>query len=144
MGSIENGVYTLIYAPRQLATAIDKTPGSGVSLLPETGNPGEQDWIVEKLSNGNITIRNLRSKLYLSFEGEPHPNKLIQTLPTKREWSIKLSEESSPNFHIVVPNADSGGRELAFDMSSLPDFPPLTALLPLKPGSEAWRFQIHH
>lgn len=45
MSHIDNGVYIIISGRggRQLATTIDKTPGSAVNILPETGNPGEQD-----------------------------------------------------------------------------------------------------
>lgn len=113
-------------------------------VLPPTGTPGEQEWEVEGLSNGRVTIKNLRSHTYLSYDGRPEVNKPLGGFPEAREWDLRQSSEPR-TFHIVVPGGPVDGNELAADLSLLRIFPPMTALRPLEPGNvqQAWRFESH-
>jgi hypothetical protein len=129
----------------QLLTLLDGSsePKTPVVLLPPTGNPGEQEWQVEVLKNGNCTIRNLRGKTYLGFDGDPEPNKPICGFPDAREWALYQSAEPF-TFHIVVPGGPIDGEELAVDLSLLRIFPPRIALRPLEVSNmrQAWRLQF--
>jgi hypothetical protein len=118
-------------------------PKTPVVLLPPTGNPGEQDWQLEGLSNGNCTIRNLRSGTYLAFDGDPEANKPVVGFPEPREWALYQSEQPR-TFHLVVPGGPIDGAELAVDLSPLRIFPPRIALRPLDVNDlrQAWTFEF--
>ncbi|MGW2050899.1 hypothetical protein ACWCPF_37880, partial [Streptomyces sp. NPDC001858] len=83
MAPVPNGVYMIARPGEQLLTMLEGSsqPKTPVVLLPPTGNPGEQEWQLEVLSNGNCTIRNLRSETYLSFDGAPETNKPVVGYP---------------------------------------------------------------
>ncbi len=146
MAPVPNGVYAISRPNEQLLTLLGgaREPGAQVVVLPPTGNPGEQEWQVEGLSNGNVTIRNLRSGTYLGYDGAPEKMKLLGGFEEPREWALRQSSEPF-TFHIVVPGGPVEGTELAADLSLLLVFPPLTALMPLEGGNvgQAWRFQFH-
>ncbi|KJY24378.1 hypothetical protein VR46_42485 [Streptomyces sp. NRRL S-444] len=136
----------------QLLTLLDgaSEPKTPVVLLPPTGNPGEQEWQLEKLSNGNCTIRNgictirnLRSETYVSYDGDPETNKPVVGYPEPREWALYQSDQPH-TFHVVVPGGPVDGVELALDLSLLRIFPPRIALRPLDVSdrSQAWTFEF--
>lgn len=118
-------------------------PKTPVVLLPPTGNPGEQEWQLEDLSNGTCTIRNLRSETYLSYDGDPEVNKPVVGFPEPREWTLYQSAEPH-TFHVVVPGGPVDGVELALDLSLLRIFPPRIALRPLDVNDQrqAWTFRF--
>ncbi|MFE3110066.1 hypothetical protein ACFXKJ_26165 [Kitasatospora indigofera] len=139
---IPNGPYGIAKRGEQLLTLNDsKAPAV---VLPPTGQPGEQEWHVESLSNGNVTIRNLRHETYLSFDGVPEINKMLRGSSQATEWQLRQSAEPQ-TFHVVVPGGPVDGVELAVDLSLLRIFPPMTALRPLEPErlDQAWRFEFH-
>ncbi|MFE9636886.1 hypothetical protein [Streptomyces sp. NPDC006463] len=98
---------------------------------------------MEVLSNGNCTIRNLRSETYLSYDGDPEMNKLVVGFPEPREWALYKSARPH-TFHVVVPGGPVEGVELALDLSLLRIFPPRMALRALEVGDQgqAWTFQF--
>lgn len=113
MSHIPDGVYAIFYGGRvELVTAFDPRPGSRVNIYPPDGNPAEQNvsdlkmfecsdlslhyiikWAVENLPNGNITITNKQSGLYLSYEGSPEDNKPIILSEDRREWRLQYPAE---------------------------------------------------
>ncbi|MCW2870118.1 RICIN domain-containing protein [Actinacidiphila oryziradicis] len=145
MAAVPNGTYAIARPGEQLLTmeggsAEPKTPAV---LLPPTGTPGEQEWSLEGLSNGNYTIRNLESGTYLGFDGDPEVNKPVGGYAERREWA--LYQSSAPHtFHLVVPGGPIDGEELAADLSMLRIFPPRIALRPLDVGDkrQAWTFEL--
>ncbi|WP_153808480.1 hypothetical protein [Nocardia sp. SYP-A9097] len=99
---------------------------------------------MDVLTNGNITLRNLRNQQYLGYETDPQLNMHVGSFPEAREWSIYPSAQPF-TFHIVVPGGPIDGIELALDNSLLRIFPPRLALRPLEVSvvQQAWRFQFH-
>lgn len=146
MAPVPNGVYALTRQNEQLLTLPDgsSSPGTPAVLLPPTGNPGEQEWEVQGVSNGNVTIRNLRGGTYLGFDGDPKPNSMVEGRPEAREWVLYQSGEPFA-FHVVVPGGPVDGEELTLDLSLLRIFPPRLALRPLDSGDmrQAWKFEYH-
>ncbi|MGW1781759.1 hypothetical protein ACWCQQ_21805 [Streptomyces sp. NPDC002143] len=142
MAPIPNGPYGISRRNEQLLTLLDdKAPAV---VLPPTGQPGEQEWHIEALSNDNVTIMNLRHETYLSFDGVPEINKMLRGSSQATEWQLRQSAEPH-TFHIVVPGGPIDGVELTVDLSLLRIFPPMTALRPLEPENlqQAWRFEFH-
>ena len=141
---VPNGTYAITRPGEQMLTMEggSSEPKTPVVLLPPTGNPGEQEWQLEKLGNGNCTMRNLRSGTYLSFDSDPEANKPVAGFPEAREWALYQSAQPGI-FHIVVPGGPVDGQELALDLSLLRIFPPRLALRPLDVGNarQAWMFQ---
>ncbi|MGW7611760.1 hypothetical protein ACWGKW_31790 [Streptomyces sp. NPDC054766] len=144
MTPVPNGTYAITRPGEQMLTMEggSSEPKTPVVLLPPTGSPGEQEWQLETLSNGNCTMRNLRSGTYLSFDSDPEVNKPVAGFPGAREWVLYQSERPY-TFHIVVPGGPVDGQELALDLSLLRIFPPRLALRPLDVGNarQAWMFQ---
>ncbi|GGO93122.1 RICIN domain-containing protein [Wenjunlia tyrosinilytica] len=145
MAPVPNGLYTIARPGEQLLTleggsAEPKTPAL---LLPPTGSPGEQEWSLEGLTNGNCTIRNLKSGTYLGFDGDPEVNKPVGGFTEPCEWALYQSSQPR-TFHLVVPGGPVDGEELAVDLSLLRIFPPRIALRPLDVANarQAWMFQF--
>ncbi|GAA2625750.1 hypothetical protein GCM10010425_22910 [Streptomyces spororaveus] len=131
MAPVPNGTYTITRPPEQLLTMLEGAPEpkTPVVLLPPTGNPGEQEWQLEKLSNGNYTIRNLRSETYLSYDGDPETNKPVVGYPEPREWALYQSEEPH-TFRVVVPGGPVDGMGIWRGLDS-PDLEMRTVRTPL-------------
>lgn len=145
MAPVPSGTYQITRPGEQLLTMEGgaSEPKTPVVVLPPTGTPGEQEWQLEVLSNGNCTIRNLGSETYLSFDGEPEVNKPVVGYPEPREWALYQSAQPFA-FHVVVPGGPVDGEELALDLSLLRIFPPRVALRPLEVQDQrqAWRLQF--
>lgn len=145
MAPVPSGPYQITRPGEQLLTLEDGSsePKTPVVLLPPTGTPGEQEWQVEVLGNGNVTIRNLRGGTYLAFDGDAEVNKPVAGFPEAREWALYQSAEPF-TFHVVVPGGPVDGVELALDLGLLRIFPPRIALRPLDVNEhrQAWRFQF--
>ncbi|WRZ93630.1 hypothetical protein OHB54_34075 [Streptomyces sp. NBC_01007] len=145
MTPVPNGIYSITRPGEQLLTVMggSSEPKTPVVLLPPTGNPGEQEWQLESLANGNCTMRNLRSQTYLAFDADPEINKPIGGFSEPREWALYQSAQPG-TFHIVVPGGPVDGEELALDLSLLRIFPPRLALRPLDVNNarQAFRFQF--
>ncbi|WP_405386284.1 hypothetical protein OG596_01635 [Streptomyces sp. NBC_01102] len=142
MAQIPNGAYSIAKRNEQNLTLHDaKAPAV---ILPPTGQPGEQEWHVETLPNGNVTIKNLRHDTYLSYDGLPEVNNMLRGSSQATEWRLQQAAEPFA-FHIVVPGGPVDATELAADLSLLRIFPPMTALRPLEPNDlgQAWRFGFH-
>ncbi|WP_331767775.1 hypothetical protein [Embleya sp. NBC_00896] len=142
MATIPNGTYGIVKPGEQNLTLSEaKAP---VVVLPPTGQPGEQEWHVQSLSDGNVTIKNLRHDTYLSYDGVPEVNKMLRGSSQETPWQLRQSAQPH-TFHIVVPGGPVDGVELAADLSLLRIFPPMTALRPLQPQelNQAWHFQFH-
>ncbi|MFJ2780994.1 MULTISPECIES: hypothetical protein [unclassified Kitasatospora] len=142
MAPVPNGVYAIARPGEQLLTL--QGPKDNVILLPPTGEPGEQEWQVDGLDNGNVHIRNLRQQSYLGYEGPPRVNTQVQGVPEPKEWALYQSSEPS-TFFVVVPGGPVEGVELAVDLSLLKIIPHRIALRPLEVGDQgqAWRFEFH-
>ena len=95
LAPVPNGAYMITRPGEQMLTMEggSSEPKTPVVLLPPTGNPGEQEWQMEELSNGNCTIRNLRSGTYLAFDGDPEMNKPVVGFPEPREWALYQSAQ---------------------------------------------------
>ncbi|KAH9988937.1 hypothetical protein BJV77DRAFT_1019274 [Russula vinacea] len=139
---LEDGFYTIVKNTREVATLQSVHPGTDVVLLPPSVDhaPG-QHWEVTRESNGNYTITN--GGFYLSFEGEPKRGNRIRVYPEAREWSLYKAAEPDA-YHVVVPGGPvDHGRELAFDVSPLKIYPPVTDLnyLNVADQKQAWEFR---
>ncbi len=141
MAPAPNGVYAISRPGEQLLTLMGAKEAA--VILPPNGNPGEQEWAVESLSNGNVTIRNLKEQTYLGYDGDPSSNMPTMGRSEPQEWALYQSAEPFA-FHIVVPGGPVDGTELALDMSLLRIFPPRLALRPLDVSNQrqAWRLQF--
>ncbi|MFI6847872.1 hypothetical protein OG535_04735 [Kitasatospora sp. NBC_00085] len=142
MAPVPNGVYAISKPQEQLVTLME--PKDLAMLLPPTGNPGEQEWEVQGLDDGNVTIKNLRHGTYLTYDSDPNVNEMIMGSTEPRPWALYQAAEPF-SFHVVVPGGPIEGTELALDMSLLRIFPPRLALRPLEVGNQrqAWRFNFH-
>lgn len=136
------GVYAISKPRDQLLTL--EAPEGPVIVLPPIGEPGVQEWSLRSLSNGNVTLQNLREGTYAGYEGAPQVNKPVVGRPTPTEWVLRQSAEPFA-FHVVVPGGPIDGIELALDLSLLLIYPPRTALRPYRPEDQrqAWRFEFH-
>ncbi|KJY28307.1 hypothetical protein, partial [Streptomyces sp. NRRL S-495] len=123
----------------QLITLME--PKDLAMLLPPTGEPGQQEWQVEGLADGNVTIKNLRHGTYLTYDSDPNINEMIMGSTEPRPWALYQASEPFA-FHIVVPGGPIEGYELALDLSLLRIFPPRLALRPLEVNDrrQAWKF----
>ncbi|MFF2040504.1 hypothetical protein ACFVVX_08770 [Kitasatospora sp. NPDC058170] len=142
MAPVPNGVYAIGKPEEQLLTLMGAK--EFVVLLPPTGNPGDQEWQVEALDNGNVRIRSLRHETFLGYDEDPIVNAQVKGSAEPREWALYQAAEPF-TFHVVVPGGPIDGVELALDLSLLRIFPPRTALRPLDVDDQqqAWRFQFH-
>lgn len=144
LNSVPNGTWVITRPGEQMLTMEGgvSEPKTPVVLLPPTGSPGEQEWQLENLGNGNCVMRNVSSGTYLSFDTDPEVNKPVAGFPEAREWVLYQGERPHA-FHIVVPGGPVDGYELALDLGLLRIFPPRLALRPLEIGNarQAWMFQ---
>ncbi|MRH89637.1 hypothetical protein GFY24_19680 [Nocardia sp. SYP-A9097] len=144
MAQIPVGVYAISRPNEQLITVLDNELPTMAMALPPTGQPGEQEWVVEEQPNGNVTLRNLRNMGYLGVDDDPQVN--LPVLGLGKQWEWALYQSAMPfAFHIVVPGGPIDGTELALDFSLLRIYPPRLALRPLDVNNpwQAWRFQFH-
>ncbi|KQV13670.1 hypothetical protein [Kitasatospora sp. Root107] len=141
MAPVPTGVYAITKPGEQMLT-LQEGKGDAV-ILPPTGEPGEQEWQVEALGNGNVHIRNLKHGTYLGYGDEPNVNAPVKGSTEMCEWALYQSAQPF-TFHVVVPGGPIDGAELALDASLLRIFPPRTALRPLEVGDQrqAWRFEF--
>ncbi|GAB4587436.1 hypothetical protein [Nocardia sp. IFM 10818] len=141
MAPLPNGVYGIGRPVNQLCTLLGSEPGAPALLLPPTGNPGEQDWELEVLANGNVTLRNVKAQLYLGVDGDLIPGLAVTGTLKACEWALYQSAVSFA-FHIVVPGGPIGGVELALDLNLLQITPPRIGLRALDVNDQwqAWRF----
>ncbi|MEU6236756.1 hypothetical protein [Kitasatospora sp. NPDC047058] len=142
MAPLPNGVYAVTKPNGQLLTLSGvKDP---VVVLPPGGEPGEQEWELEALDNGNVRLRNLRHPAYAGYDGPPQENTEVIGSGEPREWALYQAAGRN-TFHVVVPGGPVDGRELALDFSVLDIFPPRTALRPLDVDDrqQAWTFEFH-
>jgi hypothetical protein len=146
MAPVPNGVYAIARPQDQLLTLMggSKESGEPVVLLPPTGNPGEQEWEVQGVGDATVTIRNLKNRMYVGFDGDPKPNSQVSGCSEPQEWTL-LQILDSQVFHIVAPGGPVDGEELALDLSLLRIFPPRLALRPLEASNprQAWTFEFH-
>lgn len=139
--ALHGGVYAISRPSEQLLTLQRTESAAPIVVLPPTGEPGTQEWEVQRLDNGNVTIRNLASQTYLGYDAGPQR---IDHLPEPKEWSL-IPAADPFTYYIVVPNGPIDGTELALDLSMLRIFPPTVALQPLETSSQgqAWKFEFH-
>ncbi|MFF2348700.1 hypothetical protein ACFVVL_02845 [Kitasatospora sp. NPDC058115] len=142
MAPVHNGVYAIAKPDEQLLTL--QAAKEFVVVLPPTGEPGEQEWEVSGLDNGNVVIRNLRHQSHLGLDGPPEVNQQVRGTVEAFEWALYQAAEPF-SFHVVLPGGPVDGQELALDLSVLDIFPQRTALRPLEVQDQrqAWLFQSH-
>ncbi|MGW4898449.1 hypothetical protein ACWEQL_40370 [Kitasatospora sp. NPDC004240] len=142
MTPVHDGVYAIAKSDEQLLTL--QAGKEFVVLLPPTGEPGEQEWQVSGVANGNVVIKNLRHGSYIGLDGPVEENQQVRGTAEPFEWVLRQSAERF-TFHVVVPGGPVDGRELALDLSVLDIFPQRTALRPLEVNDQgqAWLFQFH-
>ncbi|WP_441247707.1 hypothetical protein [Kitasatospora sp. McL0602] len=142
MASVPNGVYAITKRNEQMITLID--PKDLATLLPPTGESGQQEWQVEGRADGNVTIKNLAHGTYLTYDSDPNVNEMIMGSTEPRPWALYQAAEPFA-FHVVVPGGPIEGDELALDLSLLRIFPPRLALRPLEVNDQrqVWRFESH-
>ncbi|MFF8772287.1 hypothetical protein [Kitasatospora sp. NPDC015120] len=142
MAPVKSGVYAITKPDEQLLTL--QASKEFVVVLPPTGEPGEQEWEVSGLDNGNVVIRNLRHGDYVGLDGPPEENQQVRGTDEAFEWALYQAAEPS-SFHVVLPGGPVGGQELALDLSVLDIFPQRTALRPLevRDQRQAWLFEAH-
>lgn len=138
MASVPDGVYWVSFTGEQLLSPLGSggNPGMPTVLLPPTGEPGLQQWQVQRTDNGTSTIRNLRTGMYLGFDGDPDQYEMARLYPEPREWQLTAGGE--PNtFTIGVPDTD-----MRLGLSLLRIWPPHLALMPsLGDEYQAWTFR---
>ncbi|MEU5158752.1 hypothetical protein AB0G74_03970 [Streptomyces sp. NPDC020875] len=137
-----DGVYAIGRPEEELLTLLE--PRDSVVVLHPVGQPGDQEWQLRTLANGNVTLRNLRRNTYAGYEGDPRRGRFVVGTDRPVEWSLRQSAEPY-TFHVVVPGGPVDGAELALDLSPLLIYPPRTALAELRPYDvrQAWRFHFH-
>ncbi|KDQ08428.1 carbohydrate-binding module family 13 protein [Botryobasidium botryosum FD-172 SS1] len=144
MSQIPPGPYHIQKHGGQLITFTDAENGAPALLLPPSGNPKDQEWQVQRASDGGYTFKNTQTGKYLGFEGPPEVNKLIVTTDEPKEWELRQSNGPF-TFFLVVPGGPVGPGELIIDLSDLLIFPPRLALRPVQSSnSAAWQFQSLH
>ncbi|WP_395297446.1 hypothetical protein ACF9IK_31375 [Kitasatospora hibisci] len=141
MTPVHDGVYAIAKPDEQLLTL--QAAKEFVVLLAPTGEPGEQDWEVSGVANGNVVIKNLRHDSYIGLDGPAEVNQQARGTVEPFEWELRQAAQRFA-FHIVVPGGPVEGRELALDLSVLDIFPQRTALRPLEAydQAQAWLFQF--
>ncbi|MGW6718053.1 hypothetical protein [Streptomyces sp. NPDC054995] len=148
MASVDSGTYTF-KRPRHDAdirlTLVEGSsePGTTVGLDGPTDVPGEQHWSLERLANGNCTIRSVEGGTYLSFEGDPKAEKPVVGLPEPREWELLPLFPGHENHivHVVVPGGPVDGEVLAMDLPvwQQPFIPTPLAITPFRDDvKQAW------
>lgn len=135
------GPYSIEKANEQLLTA---QFGAPVTILSPTGQPREQEWIIDVLPNRNVAIRSLKwPNKFLGIKGNPEVGIRVALTEAKYEWQLRKSAELSRYF-IVVPGSPLDGEELTVDLAPLQIYPPLIELRRLRPQdpSQTWRFTV--
>ncbi|KAF8481651.1 hypothetical protein DFH94DRAFT_403567 [Russula ochroleuca] len=138
--TLADGLYTISKNQTTLATLQSVQPGTDIVLLPSSAHEApDQRWEIKRTSKGTYTITN--QEISLSYEGEPERRKRIRGYPDDREWSLYKAADPF-SYHVVVPGGPIDGQELAFDVSPLRIFPPLTDLnyLNVEDQKQAWVF----
>jgi hypothetical protein len=134
VATISNGVYQISLMDRFFMSGPSSESGEPIRLFPPDGPA--QLWQVQRTDNGTCTIRNVDTKLYVGFDGDPDPWEPARGYPEQRKWGLAEGEEPG-TFTLAVP-----GAELRLAQSPLRIFPPFIALMP--PGSpfdQAWTFR---
>ncbi|KAK9760932.1 hypothetical protein K7432_014565 [Basidiobolus ranarum] len=141
--AVPQGVYSIERPQNQLITARESRPTSPAFLLPPTGNPSEQEFEISRNLDGTVSIRNIRSGLYLSSKNVVNSLITLETQP--KSWTLAQGVEPS-NYVILLPGGPVDGQVLVIDMSLLRIFPPRLALRPFNPENvqrQQFRFERH-
>ncbi|KAK9761549.1 hypothetical protein K7432_013474 [Basidiobolus ranarum] len=141
--AVPNGVYSIVRPQSQLITAQEGSPTSPASLLPPTGNPGEQEFEISRNLDGTVSIQNIRSRLYLSSKNVVNSLITLETQP--KSWILSPGIGPS-NYVIRLPGGPVDGQILVIDISLLRIFPPRLALRPFSPENvqrQQFRFERH-
>ncbi|KAK9679746.1 hypothetical protein K7432_016172 [Basidiobolus ranarum] len=138
--SLPIGVYVIARPQVQLITASERQPESIATLLPPTGNLGDQEFEIINNPDRTVHIRNIESRLYLSSKNEPNALITLETQP--KRWS--LIPGTKPSYYIIqLPGSPVDGQILVIDLSLLKIFPPRLALRPLRQNDvSAQQFQF--
>ncbi|CEL56930.1 hypothetical protein RSOLAG1IB_08208 [Rhizoctonia solani AG-1 IB] len=110
--------------------------GDSICIVPPTGVPGQQEWIIEQLSEDSIALRNLKHNKYAGITGEPTENAQIITVANPFEFKI----EAVDGRHRYKLYVDSGDQKLYADFSWLRIYPPQCALIPQAFPAKPWEF----
>ncbi|MFB6889102.1 hypothetical protein ACFCX4_07275 [Kitasatospora sp. NPDC056327] len=142
MAPVHDGVYAIAKPDDQLLTL--QAAEEFVVLLTPAGEPGEQEWEVSGLDDGNVVIRNLRHGGYVGPNGPVEEDQQIRGTAEPFAWALRRAAERF-TFHVVVPGGPVDGHELALDLSVLDIFPQRTALRPLDvtDQQQAWHLRFH-
>ncbi|KAG0282972.1 hypothetical protein BGZ96_012665 [Linnemannia gamsii] len=121
-----------------LLTDIDGEPNEIAHLTPKDGSPA-QLWRLAHEEEDRFTLRNEKSDLYLSFHGDPEPNKFLTVSRKPSSW--KGSRAGDRLFIETVEKFD--GERLVADISPIRIWPPRVSLAwPRKTPDQAWYFHL--
>ncbi|KAG0284796.1 hypothetical protein BGZ96_010872, partial [Linnemannia gamsii] len=120
-----------------LLTDIDGEPNKIAHLKPEDGSPA-QLWRLAHEEEGRFTLRNEKSDLYLSFHGDPEPNKLLTVSRKPSSWKASRAGD-----RLFIESVDRyEGEHLLVDVSHLLVWPPRVVLQwPRKTDDQTWSFR---
>ncbi|KAG8705908.1 hypothetical protein FRC09_002696 [Ceratobasidium sp. 395] len=122
-----------------LLTMEDGNDGTPLIIVPATGNPGEQEWVIEHDESENtVVIRNLKHDKYIGVK-EPYSNASV--LATSTPYKFNLEDAGDQNTYNVYTKGESENMYLS--MSMLRMYPPQVALLERRlAGDKPWTFRF--
>jgi len=146
MALVPDGVYQISNNVGCLTLyAGSKEPGAQVNLLPSNGGKDpNQSWRVQNqestAGNGEtVTIQNVASGTYLSYDGSPDTLDPLRGFPDTRQWQVQMGPDAG-QYLLVAPDNFQG--MLVADTSLFMIYPPMAALVPLREASrQDWTFQ---
>lgn len=143
MAALEDGVYE-IYGPGAFLTLAygSSKVGADVVLDMNSPRPGQQ-WQVQGLANGNVTIRNVQGGTYLGYYDKPYVENPLGGYVEAREW--ELVQFTHPGqVLLLVPGGPFDGKDLTPGPSRLAATgpTPLATLthVPERTDGYAWAF----
>ncbi|CAE6446164.1 unnamed protein product [Rhizoctonia solani] len=66
--------------------------GQSICIVPPAGVPGEQEWIIEQLSEDSIALRNLKHNKYAGVTGEPGQNAPVTAVADPFEFKVETMD----------------------------------------------------
>lgn len=127
---------TIVQPENKLLTMRDAD--APLTLEEPTGNPGEQEWVIERRSEDTVALRNLKHDKYAGVLGEIYG--IPSVVAVQDPFKFKIEE--APGRHCYKLYVEAGGEQMYLDFSMLRIFPPQCALLPITFAGKPWSFKF--
>ncbi|MFJ8086266.1 RICIN domain-containing protein [Streptomyces sp. NPDC096205] len=103
-----------------------------VVLLPpdELGMEKAQQWQVEVLDSGNVTLRNVASGTYMGYDHDSYDWEVVFGYLEPDEWQLREVTTGDGGVQLVVADGPDDGSTVAVGLHKLGVFPPLAGLRP--------------